>query len=414
MVSTTGFPTWYYADGSERVGPFSESNFLKEIAAGKVKPTTFVFYDATVGWVKLSESPITRLLVPPPPPPPPLPPPAAPTMALRSSAAIATEKNGAVEGDRYFIDVTEWFTFHGRISRKEYWVKYGLCVPLFSLFFAGLDFIAYNQIGIFSVFWAIIIQLALTTASVKRLHDRGRSGWWLLWGIVPIIGPIYLAVELGFLPGVAGDNKYGPNPVKNPHATMGYNNETFLNFFNERRHIVAITLLSFSILIRAATIYLANHPDFEFPNKISQPSVNRSTKALPDNSELGASSQNQPPRSLEKKIGKQYTAILRCRLGSIEYNVRTCFIAGNNDISGRLKITKSGGSKVYSTYEIANWFDEAAKIPLGGRFTVEAMAASTDGIVLSIDIVDEFGNKIYHDEGAELSPIIIDSNELEN
>jgi uncharacterized membrane protein YhaH (DUF805 family) len=47
---------------------------------------------------------------------------------------------------------------------------------------------------------------------VKRAHDRGKSGWWMLLTLVPIIGAIWWLVDLGILEGQDGDNKYGPNP----------------------------------------------------------------------------------------------------------------------------------------------------------------------------------------------------------
>ena len=49
----------------------------------------------------------------------------------------------------------------------------------------------------------------------KRWHDRNKSGWWSLIMFVPIIGGIWLLVELGFLRGTEGPNKYGPDPIAN-------------------------------------------------------------------------------------------------------------------------------------------------------------------------------------------------------
>lgn len=47
-------------------------------------------------------------------------------------------------------------------------------------------------------------------ATVRRWHDRDKSGWWCLVGAVPLIGPVWLAVELGFSPGTPGANRFGP------------------------------------------------------------------------------------------------------------------------------------------------------------------------------------------------------------
>ncbi|MFT3997824.1 MAG: DUF805 domain-containing protein [Asticcacaulis sp.] len=47
---------------------------------------------------------------------------------------------------------------------------------------------------------------------VKRWHDRGRSGWWLLIGLVPVIGQVWTLIECGFLAGQRTGNRFGPSP----------------------------------------------------------------------------------------------------------------------------------------------------------------------------------------------------------
>jgi len=49
--------------------------------------------------------------------------------------------------------------------------------------------------------------------NVKRWHDRGKSGWWCLLLFIPILGPIWTIVELGFLRGTVGWNDYGHDPT---------------------------------------------------------------------------------------------------------------------------------------------------------------------------------------------------------
>lgn len=49
---------------------------------------------------------------------------------------------------------------------------------------------------------------------VKRWHDRGRSGWWVIVGLVPVVGNLWALVECALLPGSISGNKYGPAPVK--------------------------------------------------------------------------------------------------------------------------------------------------------------------------------------------------------
>lgn len=49
-------------------------------------------------------------------------------------------------------------------------------------------------------------------AAVKRCHDRGKTGFWYLIAFIPIIGPIWQLVELGFLPGERSVNDHGNAP----------------------------------------------------------------------------------------------------------------------------------------------------------------------------------------------------------
>jgi len=54
----------------------------------------------------------------------------------------------------------------------------------------------------------------------RRLHDTGRSGWWVLIGLVPLVGVIVLIVFLA-TDGTPGDNRYGPNPKAAPGSAYG-------------------------------------------------------------------------------------------------------------------------------------------------------------------------------------------------
>jgi uncharacterized membrane protein YhaH (DUF805 family) len=48
---------------------------------------------------------------------------------------------------------------------------------------------------------------------IKRCHDRGKSAWWCLLLIIPIVGLIWAIVDLGILAGTQGANEYGPDPL---------------------------------------------------------------------------------------------------------------------------------------------------------------------------------------------------------
>ena len=114
--------------------------------------------------------------------------------------------------------------FEGRISRKEWWIGFILLYVLqFIVYFAAtaLGIIGVDAgtgqmtpAGAAAVFVIIIIFLWPALAlHAKRWHDRGKSGWWTLIVLVPVIGGLWLLIELGFLKGDEATNKYGPNPV---------------------------------------------------------------------------------------------------------------------------------------------------------------------------------------------------------
>jgi len=67
---------------------------------------------------------------------------------------------------------------------------------------SGTVFFRGNQIASIPAFWV------LYAAQVKRLHDFGKSGWWMLLGLVPAIGVIWHFFECCFRRGTAGPNRF--------------------------------------------------------------------------------------------------------------------------------------------------------------------------------------------------------------
>ena len=70
-----------------------------------------------------------------------------------------------------------------------------------------------NEIMLHVVWPVLIVSLLFLYPTyalyTKRWHDRNKSGWWSLIGFVPLIGGLWLLIELGFLGGDDGDNFYG-------------------------------------------------------------------------------------------------------------------------------------------------------------------------------------------------------------
>ena len=109
--------------------------------------------------------------------------------------------------------------FSERARRKEYWgfVVINLVATIIA---AILDNILGITISpeipygpIYGIYTLAVIIPSLAVA-VRRLHDVGKSGWFLLIALIPLVGAIWLLV-LYFTDGQPGNNAYGPNP-KNP------------------------------------------------------------------------------------------------------------------------------------------------------------------------------------------------------
>ncbi|UJF34929.1 DUF805 domain-containing protein [Paenibacillus hexagrammi] len=99
--------------------------------------------------------------------------------------------------------------FQGRARRKEYWM-----FVLFNLIASIILTILDSILGLKSVFsglYSLAVLLPSLAVSVRRLHDIGKTGWWILIGLIPVIGAIILIV-FDCMDSEPGDNQYGPNP----------------------------------------------------------------------------------------------------------------------------------------------------------------------------------------------------------
>ena len=59
--------------------------------------------------------------------------------------------------------------------------------------------------------WSLFGAALAWLVTARRLHDIGRSGWWILFGLIPLIGTIVLLVFM-VLGSQEGENRFGPNP----------------------------------------------------------------------------------------------------------------------------------------------------------------------------------------------------------
>ncbi|NJP48313.1 DUF805 domain-containing protein [Actinacidiphila epipremni] len=115
----------------------------------------------------------------------------------------------------WYIDVLKKYAvFSGRARREEYWM-YTLFNVIAAVVLAIIGGVAGTMIPYFLYLAAIIVpSLAV---SVRRLHDTGRSGSFVLFGLIPLVGGIILLVFF-CTEGDRSQNMYGPDPkfAENP------------------------------------------------------------------------------------------------------------------------------------------------------------------------------------------------------
>ncbi len=116
----------------------------------------------------------------------------------------------------YLEVLKKYAVFSGRARRKEYWF-----FVLFNAIFAIAAMILDNILGLaiedvgygpFYILYALATIVPGVAVSVRRLHDIGKSGWYILLAFIPCVGAIILLI-FDLTPGDPGDNEYGPDPI---------------------------------------------------------------------------------------------------------------------------------------------------------------------------------------------------------
>jgi len=101
------------------------------------------------------------------------------------------------------------FSPRGRLPRAGAWQALLLASLLFVLLFLALQALA-GYASTLLLYPPYLWSLYATGA--RRYHDRSKRAAWLLLLLVPLLGPLWVAVELGCLRGTRGENRYGEDP----------------------------------------------------------------------------------------------------------------------------------------------------------------------------------------------------------
>jgi DnaJ like chaperone protein len=114
-----------------------------------------------------------------------------------------------------------YFLLKGRINRKTFWFA---SISLFILYVIANVMVESTDEAISPLGSLLMISLIWPTFAVhvKRWHDRNKSAWWYLISFIPMVGPLWVLVELGFLRGTPGANRYGFQPSVSTNTQNEY------------------------------------------------------------------------------------------------------------------------------------------------------------------------------------------------
>lgn len=119
------------------------------------------------------------------------------------------------ERSRHLNRVVKWLFASGRIARGRFWLLALSGSIIFFALFTSLESLFGTGTGLTWFLYAPFYWLMLVI-SIQRYHDLGKSGWWLLLLLIPLIGLIWVPIELGFRKGISEHNRYGPDPTIRP------------------------------------------------------------------------------------------------------------------------------------------------------------------------------------------------------
>jgi uncharacterized membrane protein YhaH (DUF805 family) len=220
---------WYLASNGEQKGPYGTRQ-VQQMLADRILPRgTLVWRDGMADWQPIESVHIVDEAAAPVPPPNVR----QPAGGQAGYAQPAYQQPLVQGGDPNYqptyqqgtvqapYEASGWFSFRGRISRKTYWLVYAL--PIFAIniilnIIAGLTGALdptrepnYVVLGVLLVVYLFFIVPSLA-ASIKRLHDRDRSGWFLLLSLIPLVN-FWVVIEIWFMKGTQGPNRFGPDPL---------------------------------------------------------------------------------------------------------------------------------------------------------------------------------------------------------
>lgn len=114
----------------------------------------------------------------------------------------------------YISVLKQYAVFSGRACRTEYWM-FVLCNVIVMLLLGMVDKLIGGDKELISSIYSLAVLLPSLAVAARRLHDTDRSAWWLLLGLIPIIGTLVL-IYFMVCNGQQGPNRFGDDPKAAP------------------------------------------------------------------------------------------------------------------------------------------------------------------------------------------------------
>jgi len=201
--------SWFYAQNGERQGPVSETEMQRLVQAGTIGADTLVWTEGMQDWAKASAV-LPMMGGTPPPPPPPETSAAPATTASASGAGYAypgAHPSGCQDSVRAVFN--KYATFQGRARRPEFWWFVLFCfIANFVASVIDVMLFGMNDFSPLSTLFSLAVLIPSLSVGARRLHDTGRSGWWQLIALIPLIGWIVLIIWYASK-GEENENRFG-------------------------------------------------------------------------------------------------------------------------------------------------------------------------------------------------------------
>jgi uncharacterized membrane protein YhaH (DUF805 family) len=120
--------------------------------------------------------------------------------------------------DVMFQPYRKYADFEGRARRLEYWLFHLMFAIVYCVVAAAMVVAHQSQqpalevvAGLALVVFALGSVIPSIALNFRRLHDIDKSAWWILIGLIPVLGVVVLLI-FHLMDGTPGPNKYGPDP----------------------------------------------------------------------------------------------------------------------------------------------------------------------------------------------------------